>query len=318
MPCPFSITVYGEAVMHATGEVVYERQVPCGKCSYCNSRHAYNIYKRLEYESSLYDEFALFVTLTYDDDHIPQGAAYRPEINNKTYIHPVTGDVYVEPDRYFKSKMSAIRFADDHPTDVFYHVSKRDFQLYMKKLRHRLGDGLRFFCLAEYGGQTARPHYHVLLFNHGLNLKSQAQAYDASNVFATLWDKGFALCEIAPTAAMKYVSGYHAIRQMSPQGSHPSFVLSSRRPGIGSLDPKDAQWIKDHSFTDRAHSYMKLSAYQRKQVYPDGDFLVSSTDQPINTQPVDHRVDLWFQRQKLRDHGKFSERLNEKNSYYAI
>ncbi len=319
MPCPYSITVYGEAIIHATGEVVYERQVPCGKCTYCNSRHAYNVYKRLEYESSLYDEFALFITLTYSDDNVPTGPAYRPQLTGSTVLlqNFQTGAPFIRSDdRYYKSKIAKIHFADEHPHEEFPHVSKRDFQLFMKKLRNRLGEGVRFFCLAEYGGQTARPHYHVLLFNHGLNLKTQAQAFDSSTVFANLWGKGHCLCEIAPTSAMKYVSGYHAIRQMSPPGSCPSFVLSSRRPGIGSLQPKDSKWIKDHSFTNRATAYMRLSSYQRKQVYPDGDFLAMSADIATPDQVRDYRVDMWFQQQKLRDHGKFSQRLNENNSYY--
>ncbi len=311
MPCPFSILVYGEAVIHATGEIVSERLVPCGKCTYCNSRHAYNVYKRLEYESSLYDEFALFLTLTYDDEHVPIGPAYRPEIKGSTVLlqNSSTGAPFIRSDdRYYKSKLEKIRFADSHRGDVFNHVSVSDWQTYMKALRYRLGEGVRFFTLAEYGGQYGRPHYHALLFNHGLGLISQSQAYDASSSFAEVWQKGHVLCELAPVSAMKYVSGYHAIRQNSPLGSRPSFVLSSRRPGIGHLSKEDANWIREHSFTDRAISYNKLSSYQRKQVYPDGDFLAMSIDASI-PDSIDPLVDAWFRTEKLRDHGKFVDKL---------
>ena len=280
--------------MHATGEIVNQRYVPCGKCSACCSRHAYNVYKRLEYESTLYEEFPLFLTLTYSDENIPEGSPYRP--------------VCKPFDRYRKSKQKHIDFADAHSTDSFYHVSKPDWQKFMKDLRYRLGTGVRFFTLAEYGGEFGRPHYHALLFNHHLPMTHQSQAYDASEIFADIWKKGHVLCELAPTAAMKYVSGYHAIRQNSPPGSMPSFVLSSMRPGIGKLKKEDADWVRDHSFTDRALPYMKLSSYQRKQVYPDGDFLVMSTDMPL-APDRDQRVDMWFRDNKLRDHGKFVDKL---------
>lgn len=295
MACKYPITVYGEAVIHATGEVVYERQVPCGKCSDCLGRHAYGVYKRLEYEASLYDSLPLFVTLTYADEHLPLLPPYMPDI--KPF------------DRRLASKVRVSKFAIDHLDELFPSVSKPDFQKFMKDLRYRLGKGLRFFCLAEYGGETARPHYHLLLFNHGLPASTRSMAYDLSPFFSYVWGKGHCLCELAPTSAMKYVAGYHAIRQSSPPGSYPSFTLSSRRPGIGHLSQKDSQWVKDHSATDRAGAYARLAPYQKLQVYPDGDFLVSSREAPPITLPDSEKVDDWFRRHKLRDHGKFTNNI---------
>lgn len=44
-------------------------------------------------------------------------------------------------------------------------VKLRDVQLFMKRLRKRFGNGIRFFACGEYGENgTLRPHYHLLIF----------------------------------------------------------------------------------------------------------------------------------------------------------
>ena len=84
-----------------------------------------------------YHDSAYFVTLTYDDFHIPK--AYYPD--------PETGEVHTS-----------------------YTLCKRDFQLWMKRLRKKFSDDkIRFFACGEYGGQTKRPHYHAIVFGLHLN-----------------------------------------------------------------------------------------------------------------------------------------------------
>ena len=40
----------------------------------------------------------------------------------------------------------------------------RDFQLFMKRLRKRIGYPVRFFMCGEYGELDQRPHFHAILF----------------------------------------------------------------------------------------------------------------------------------------------------------
>lgn len=42
----------------------------------------------------------------------------------------------------------------------------RDMNLFQKRLRFHFGNGIRFFAAGEYGELSARPHYHMLIFNH--------------------------------------------------------------------------------------------------------------------------------------------------------
>lgn len=43
-------------------------------------------------------------------------------------------------------------------------LQHRDFQLYMKRLRKRTANTVRYYMCGEYGPETSRPHYHACLF----------------------------------------------------------------------------------------------------------------------------------------------------------
>lgn len=77
-----------------------------------------------------------------------------------------------------------------------FTVDKRDFQLFMKRLRKRYGDSIRFFHVGEYGEKNRRPHYHALLFGHTfadkeLFTKSGGVSLYISKELQKLWPYGF-------------------------------------------------------------------------------------------------------------------------------
>lgn len=45
-------------------------------------------------------------------------------------------------------------------------LNKRDFVLFMKRLRKANHEGIRFFHCGEYGSLLSRPHHHACLFNY--------------------------------------------------------------------------------------------------------------------------------------------------------
>lgn len=74
---------------------------------------------------------------------------------------------------------------------------KKDFQDFMKRLRFKYGEGVRYFHCGEYGEQYGRPHYHALLFNFDFNDRVLYKRGDSgSSIFTSealslLWTKGF-------------------------------------------------------------------------------------------------------------------------------
>lgn len=104
-------------------------------------------------------------------------------------------------------------------------LSKRDLQLFFKRLRKASQKKLRYYAVGEYGTRTIRPHYHALLFNCETEVLGQVMA---------IWSHGHCLCGDVTDASIHYVTKYHVNKFGDYPGRAPPFVLMSRRPGIGS------------------------------------------------------------------------------------
>lgn len=134
---------------------------------------------------------------------------------------------------------------DDLPYSPSYKptLCKRDFQLFMKRLRKSLSPLIfRFFACGEYGEENGRPHFHAILF--GLDESHIAAVADA-------WPHGFTSCRAAEPNAIQYVAGYVLKKIIKKEDSSddrvPEFSLSSRRPGIGSVAiDAISKALKDH------------------------------------------------------------------------
>lgn len=136
---------------------------------------------------------------------------------------------------------------------AFGSLVKRDLVLFMKRLRKKVGQ-VRFYACGEYGDQSWRPHYHVLLFGYDFrdkkfykNAKRGEKLY-TSKLLEEIWGKG--LCVIGEVTfdsaayvaryVMKKVTGDHAPEYYSVVDEwgevhdiQPEFTNMSRRPGIG-------------------------------------------------------------------------------------
>ena len=146
-----------------------------------------------------------FLTLTYDDSHI--------------HWSPITGE------------------------QTLY---KRDLQLFMKRLRKFLEPKkVRFFACGEYGDNTFRPHYHVILFGHDFSdkrlykLSSSGFPYYISPTLDKLWGNGNCMLANVSFDSCAYVARYVTKKlngeagKEKYEGIEPEFVNMSRRPGIG-------------------------------------------------------------------------------------
>lgn len=109
--------------------------IPCGKCIGCRLDYSRQWANRCMLELGYHDS-AYFVTLTYNDGNLPI----------RYYTDPKTGEAF-----------------------PVASLVKRDVQLFMKRLRREFSDQhIRFYAAGEYGEESFRPHYHLIIF--GLKL----------------------------------------------------------------------------------------------------------------------------------------------------
>lgn len=112
-------------------------------------------------------------------------------------------------------------------------LSKDDVQKFMKRLRKQWKEHkLRYFLCGEYGKNTFRPHYHIILFNapedHSPN------HFKLANQIEKSWQKGHVdILDDVKGAALNYAAKYIMMRNEVPKSFVKPFVLTSRRPGLG-------------------------------------------------------------------------------------
>lgn len=131
---------------------------------------------------------------------------------------------------------------------------RRDPQLFMKRLRDEFGAGIRFYGCGEYGEQSRRPHYHIILFNFRApdakfyKMAAGGQRLYTSDAIAKLWPVGFNVlgdvtfesCAYVARYVTKKITGDNARAHYTVMLSDgelvellPEFSMMSRRPGIG-------------------------------------------------------------------------------------
>lgn len=127
-------------------------------------------------------------------------------------------------------------------------LSPRHLQLWLKRFRKAIAPlKVRFFAVGEYGEETQRPHYHVILFGFPTcawgrtrHRVIQLQGYccpQCSLIQQTWMHGGVDLGSLTSDSA-QYVAGYTIKKLTAPgdirlKGRHPEFTRMSRDGGIG-------------------------------------------------------------------------------------
>lgn len=108
-------------------------------------------------------------------------------------------------------------------------LNPRDLQLFIKRLRDRIPDKIRYYAVGEYGDNTHRAHYHAILFGVGL---------DSADLIRDCWTLGFVDVGSCTLESAQYVAGY-VVKKMTSKddprlnGRYPEFSRMSRKPGLG-------------------------------------------------------------------------------------
>lgn len=178
-----------------------------------------------------------------------------------------------------------LTYADEwYPDDGC--VSKRDIQLFMKRLRKSLHpEKVRYYACGEYGAKKARAHYHIVLFGYSppdgtVWREKNGNVYYRSASLEQLWGLGHV--EFGPVSATNaaYVAGYVLKKFSGPnaashyQRAHPvtgeicelspEFALMSRNLGIEWLEKYETDCFPSDFVTVDGRRRPVPKAYQRK------------------------------------------------------
>lgn len=218
--------------------------VPCGRCNFCLAARRGDWSFRLSQEYLVSDS-AFFFTMTYAD------------------------------------------------MDLVFNVSSRlselllrDVQLWFKKLRKRVAEfypstRLRYYLVGEYGDDSGRPHYHVLMFNlppmfvgkdeMELTQFPDGVFVDPAMAVSKCWRGGLVHVGCVTGASIYYVVKYHVNKLMEWPGRAPPFAVMSRRPGIGAAyADSGSRWQRSEggrSYVVNGDYKMRLPRYYKEKMF---------------------------------------------------
>lgn len=148
----------------------------------------------------------------------------------------------------------------------FMSLSKRDFQLYMKRLRKLCpaDTTLKYYAVGEYGTNNNRPHYHAVIFNvPDTELFNEAWGLGSVHVGSVSTDS------IAYT--MKYIDKPYKKRIHSRDDREFEFPLMSKGLGKNYLSDQIVKYHKaDLSrlfVTKEGGHRISLPRYYRQKIY---------------------------------------------------
>ena len=197
-------------------------RVPCGKCEACLNLKGSSLALQCDVEESC-SKFCYFVTLTYSDDFLP---LCRVQKYRKTWVFSdvtrgrnAIGNLGL----YENSRIMAIEplmsfddafFSDyneklhlPYPSGIIPYLSRRDVQLFLKRLRKSISnitdEKIRLYYCGEYGPVHFRPHYHLLLW-----FDSSKVAENIRDLVPSCWKYGRVDVQLSKGKCSGYVAKY--------------------------------------------------------------------------------------------------------------
>lgn len=214
----------------------FKIDIPCGQCVGCRLEYSRQWAIRCVLESLQY-EHNYFVTLTYNPENLPQKENYVVDYD--------TGEA--------GEKFYSAPLVPEHLT-TFMKDLRRHFEYHYNHI------GIRFFACGEYGSQSMRPHFHLILFNCPIPdldfFKSSfnGDVYYTSKILEEIWSekvgkdengktiykpRGFVLVTNCNFETCSYVARYMLKKQKGLNADYyyklgliPPFTRCSRMPGI--------------------------------------------------------------------------------------
>lgn len=235
---------YGSSLVHSLMQL-NETTIDCGRCLSCRLKKRRDMTTRLNNELSMFGDDCCFITLTYDDEHIPT-----------TCIRSIK-----DADKMIERGSTSLPVETLLPSDVQKfikrlrrHLEYQPLTDKYKKGRDHVKNSIRYFAVGEYGGKTARPHYHILIFGwkpsdmEFFSYRNKNVVYRSKQI-EKLWKYGFSTVQPCGLGVARYVSRYVTKKFVNNSKSaepfldsyFPEFTLQSvRHGGIGAI------WFDKH------------------------------------------------------------------------
>lgn len=159
----------------------------------------------------------------------------------------------------------------------------RDFQLFMKRLRKKVGK-VRFFMCGEYGDCRGRPHFHCILFGYDFpdryyfKTDRKGVRIDRSPLLETLWTAGYSSVVSVTMEVARYCAVY--LQKPPKDGRKRPFVHMSLRPGIGYYSITPRSLISDKIYVQGKMG--RLPRYYLKVLEREGFDVQSLKDKRLN------------------------------------
>lgn len=223
-------------------------EVPCGKCLACRIKKRSEWVLRLTHELDYYPDSS-FVTLTYDDNHLPIGEMGIPTLRKRDLQNCI--------------KRVRKQLPPDHK--------------------------IKYYACGEYGDVTQRPHYHMIMMGLGLSAEHKhiiTNAWDKcdwdnDNIYLG----SFGLAE---PDSIRYVAQYIdkkftgdlADEEYKDKGREPVFRLLSQGLGLRYAQAHEEQ-IKQRSGITLNGTQQSIPRYYIKKLDMDTQSL---TDHALTTE----------------------------------
>lgn len=205
-------------------------------------------------------------------------------------------------------------------------ISEFNKKLKVYLSRKGLKSDFRFYAVGEYGGQTARPHYHVIYF--GLDIpdlkfickSSKGHLVFDSEVIKNVWKNGFITIEGVDVGSACYVARYcdkkkrlnkSQKEELKKKGIVPEFARMSNRPGIGAayLDQAEELFLEG-IFNDyikgKSYSFPLYFTKKLKKMYADTPELLNYEDEALKKQYA-----------KIAQNLELSDAVGDLSQYYV-
>lgn len=263
-----------QIVFAERGRIHSEITLACGQCTGCRLERSRQWAIRCMHEAQMH-KYNSFITLTYDDEHLPDRYWEGKYKNNGTKAY--AGNLQYRDIQLFLKKIRNKITRDSEHQSKHAWQNKQEWQPQLSShstntVLQSTHKQVRFYMAGEYGEQYSRPHYHMCLFGTDFPNKiyigktpSGSKLY-RSEQLEKLWPQGFSSIGQITFESAAYVARYimkkitgkqqqkHYEKTDQETGEiirlKPEFNSMSRAQGIG------LAWLTKYTSDVYPHSYV--------------------------------------------------------------